>query len=87
MVTHAAPYVTVTPVRSYDDVLLSWDWHDYLLNTRTPGALVDVGFCIRPPRALARLFGRGHLPPAFALARPPASQPRGNSVWRFLPSQ
>jgi hypothetical protein len=56
MLTPGQPYITGETARSYDDVPVSYDWHDFLMNVRTPGADVILNFAIRPPRAKATGF-------------------------------
>lgn len=48
-----APYGRVDEKRSFDNVPIAIDWHDYLVNRREPGSLAALNFTFRPPRALA----------------------------------
>jgi hypothetical protein len=56
MTNPGQPFVIGDPVRSYDEVPISYDFHDFLLNVRTPGAAVALNFAIRPPRSAATGF-------------------------------
>jgi hypothetical protein len=47
------PYVTVETKRSYDQVPIPFDYHDWLANQRVAGAAVALDFVIRPLRANA----------------------------------
>ena len=53
MPTPGAPYIIVPNVRSWDQVPISFDWHDFLINVRQPGGAVALNDTIRPPRAQA----------------------------------
>lgn len=46
-----APYQEVEAKRSFDNVTVSVDWHDYLINLRLPGTAVTIGYTMRPRRA------------------------------------
>lgn len=48
-----APYGTVDAKRSFDNVPVQIDWHDYLINRRIPGAAVSADYRMRPMRAQA----------------------------------
>jgi hypothetical protein len=56
MTNPGQPFVTGDTVRSFDEVPVSYDWHDFLLNVRTPGAAIALNFAIRPPRSAATGF-------------------------------
>lgn len=45
-----APYGPVPPKRSFDNVPVQIDWHNYLINKWAPGTYVEEGTCIRLPR-------------------------------------
>ena len=46
------PYVKVRAKRSFDDVPVEIDWHDYLANIRRQAFAYQVNDVVRPPRAL-----------------------------------
>ena len=46
-----APYAEVDAKRSFDNVPVSLDWHDYLINRRQQGVSVALNFVMRPRRA------------------------------------
>lgn len=48
-----APYVEVDAKRSFDDVPVEVDWHDYLARLRRPGSAVSVSDAVRPIRSQA----------------------------------
>jgi hypothetical protein len=48
-----APAGIAEPKRSYDNVPVRVDWHDYLINRREEGAAVAQNYVFRPPRAQA----------------------------------
>lgn len=56
MTNPGQPFITGDPARSYDEIPISYDWHDFLLNSRTPGAAVLLNYAIRPPRSAATGF-------------------------------
>lgn len=45
------PYVAVEPKRSYDNVPIQVDWHDYLSRIWQPGTAQSASTAIRLPRA------------------------------------
>jgi hypothetical protein len=47
------PYVRVQAKRSFDDVVVEVDWHDYLARQRRPGTAYAVTDAVRPLRARA----------------------------------
>jgi hypothetical protein len=49
-IEHGAPYEEVEPKRSWDQVPVVLDWHDFLINKRAPGVSVQVGYTFRPFR-------------------------------------
>jgi hypothetical protein len=52
-IEHGAPYEVVEPKRSWDEIPVVLDWHDFLINKRAPGVSVQVGYTFRPFRAEA----------------------------------
>lgn len=53
MTSPGQPFITGDVARSYDEIPVSYDWHDFLLNVRTPGAGVALNYAVRPPRNAA----------------------------------
>lgn len=47
------PYVRVDPKRSFDEVPIEADWHDYLIRQRRPGTAYASSDTVRPLRARA----------------------------------
>lgn len=48
-----APYAEVEPKRSFDEVPIAVDWHDYLANFREAGTAYASGYRVRLPRRYA----------------------------------
>jgi hypothetical protein len=48
-----APYLEVKAKRSFDDVPVEVDWHDYLANVRRLGSAYQVNDLVRPLRQFA----------------------------------
>lgn len=48
-----APYVEVPAKRSFDEVPVEVDWHDYLARLRRPGSAVAANDVVRPLRSQA----------------------------------
>lgn len=53
MTSPGQPFITGEVARSYDEIPVSFDWHDFLLNVRTFGATVALNYAFRPPRSAA----------------------------------
>jgi hypothetical protein len=49
-IAKGAPYVEVDPKRSFDEVAIEVDWHDYLIRTRLAGTAYSVNDRVRPLR-------------------------------------
>lgn len=51
--TRGGPYGLVAPKRSFDEVPIEIDWHDYVANVRLPGTTYAQNVLVRPLRAEA----------------------------------
>lgn len=51
---HGQPYQLVDAKRSFDNVEVSFDWHDFLASKWAPGITISINSCIRLTRSQSK---------------------------------